>query len=127
MTDRVLVAAIMLLVFGGSAKVAFTAFDPKLGAATAYVRHSMRIAWVVAAILTIGASNLLADSTPKTVYTLPQDIRWLPDKQKPPGSFYAILRKAQDGCGELRIQHFPDGFTYPMHVNNAYLNFTIIK
>ena len=80
--------------------------------------------WV---ILALSASNALADSAPKTLYTLPQDIRWLPDTQKPPGSYYAILRAAQDGCGELRIQKFPDGYTYPMHVNKVYFIFTILK
>jgi hypothetical protein len=113
--------------FSASVNTAFAVLDAKLRAATDYAQHSMRISWIVVAVLALCASNALAGSTPKTVYTLPQDIRWLPDRQKPPGSFYAILRKAHDGCGELRIQHFPDGYTYPMHVNNDYLIFTIIK
>jgi hypothetical protein len=122
--DDVIVFAVA---FGASVKIAFAALGAKLGAATDYARHSMQISWKVVAVLALCASNALADSPPKTVYTLPQDIRWLPDRRKPPGSFYAILRKAQDGCGELRIQKFPDGFTYPMHVNNADHIFTILK
>ena len=78
-------------------------------------------------LLALFASNAFADSTTKTLFTLPQDIRWLPDTQKPPGSYYAILRREQNGCGELRIQKFPDGYTYPMHVNNVYRIFTILK
>jgi hypothetical protein len=113
--------------FVASVKIAFAAFDAKLGAAIDCARRSMQISWIVVAVLALCASNALAGSAPKTVYTLPQDIRWLPDRQKPPGSFYAILRKAQDGCGELRIQRFPDGFTYPMHVNNADHIFTVLK
>lgn len=87
----------------------------------------MRTVGILGVILALCPSNALADSTPKTLYTFPQDIRWLPDTQKPPGSYYAILRGSQDGCGELRIQQFPDGYTYPMHVNNAYFIFTILK
>jgi len=87
---------------------------------------AMRTLRIVGALLALSASNAFADSTP-TIYTLPQDIQWQPDNEKPPGSYYAILHTAQEGCGELRIQKFPDGYTYPMHVNNVPRIYTVLK
>jgi hypothetical protein len=88
----------------------------------------MRTVSIIGLALALGASNALAESMPKTIYTLPQDIRWLPDREKPAGSYYAILHTAEEGgCGELRIQKFPDGYTYPMHVNNVSRIYTVLR
>jgi hypothetical protein len=70
-----------------------------------------------------------ADST-KTIYTLPQNMRWIPDTTKgvPPGSYYAVLRgKVGDKCDEVLLAKFPDGFVYPWHVNHEYDLYTILK
>lgn len=65
-----------------------------------------------------------------TVYTLPQDVRWIPDTSRgtPPGSFYANLRgKDSDKCGQLTRIKFPSGFVYPWHVNNIYGIYTVLQ
>ncbi|HTA39924.1 MAG TPA: hypothetical protein VK760_12650 [Candidatus Acidoferrales bacterium] len=66
----------------------------------------------------------------QTIYTVPQDIHWLPDPDKAgsSGAYYAYVRgKAGDACDWATMEKFPDGFVYPMHVNHAYLLFTVIK
>jgi hypothetical protein len=84
----------------------------------------------LAIALTMFGSAAAADST-KTVYVLPQNIHWFPvtkARSGPVGSHYAYLRgKLGDKCDWVRLNKFPDGFFYPMHVNNAYWLFTVIK
>ena len=66
----------------------------------------------------------------ETTYTLPRDVRWIPDTTKgvPAGSYYAYLRgKETDKCGQLVRVKFPDGFVYPWHVNHEYDIFTILQ
>ena len=73
------------------------------------------------------AGAVRAEST-KTVYTLPKDIHWLPEPDRPPGSYYAYVRgKEGDACDWATMEKFPDGYVFPMHVNHAYLLFTVIK
>ena len=59
-----------------------------------------------------------------TIYTLPNQVHWIPDrsmKNEPRGAFYAILRgKDADKCGQVYLVKFPAGFIYPWHVNNSY-------
>ena len=87
----------------------------------------MRISLLVGVMIALTSLGANAQPATETSYTLPQDIRWVPDTEKPPGAFYAILRPERRGCGGLRIQKFAGGYEFPMHVNNAYLIFTIIK
>ena len=57
-----------------------------------------------------------------TIYTLPQNIHWIPDTSKgvPHGSAYALLRgKMSDKCGTILRGKFPDGFVYPWHANHV--------
>jgi hypothetical protein len=77
-----------------------------------------------------------------TLYTLPQDVHWMPvtGKGVPSGASYAIVagkapshsaapRRAaiRDMCDVLFRYRFPDGFVYPWHVNNEYDIFTVLK
>lgn len=87
----------------------------------------MRFLLLLAVIIALTPPSANAQPAIETSYTLPQDIRWVPDTGKPPGAFYAMLRPERGGCGGLRIQKFADGYEFPMHVNNAYFIFTIIK
>jgi len=76
-----------------------------------------------------GGTVSAADSG-KTVYTVPSDIHWLPltGKGIPVGATYAVLRgKESDSCDWATMNKFPDGFVFPMHVNHAYLLFTIVE
>ncbi|MDQ6931662.1 MAG: hypothetical protein M3160_00650 [Candidatus Eremiobacteraeota bacterium] len=73
--------------------------------------------------------SAVADAA-QTVYTLPKDIQWIPDKTKgvPPGSFYAYLRgKDGDRCGQLVRVKFTNGFVYPWHVNHDYSLYIVQK
>jgi len=72
----------------------------------------------------------LARADTQTIYTLPQQIHWVPltGKNVPTGAFYAILRgKENDKCGQVVVNKFPDRFVYPWHVNNSYDLYTILK
>lgn len=72
----------------------------------------------------------LARAATQTVYTLPQDIAWIPLRgtNVPAGAFYAILRgNESDKCGQVELKKFPDGFIYPWHVNRSYDLYTILK
>jgi hypothetical protein len=83
----------------------------------------------LAFIFLMSAHAAGAEST-GTLYTLPQNIHWLrtPAGSGPVGAFYAYVRgKAGDKCDWATMEKFPDGFVFPMHVNHAYLLFTIIK
>lgn len=77
-----------------------------------------------------------------TVYTLPQDIRWLPvtGKGVPSGATYAIVagkrpsRPPSQGnaavrgmCDVVFRYKFPAGFVYPWHVNDEYDIYTVLK
>ena len=65
-----------------------------------------------------------------TIMTLPRDVVWIRDTSKngPHGSYYAYLRgKRGDDCDWLRINKFPSGYEYPVHVNHAYWLFTILS
>jgi quercetin dioxygenase-like cupin family protein len=86
--------------------------------------------------LAIGLSVLIAVGSvavadpAKTIYTLPQDIRWLriTGDGVPKGAYYAYLRGNQgDACGSVVINRFPNGFVYPWHVNHEYDLITILK
>lgn len=87
----------------------------------------MRTPLLVALTLGFCALRAAAEPAPQTIYTAPKDIKWLPDLEKPPGAFFAILRPERDRCGGLRIQRFPNGYEFPMHVNKVYLIFTIVR
>lgn len=57
-----------------------------------------------------------------TIYTLPQNIHWVPDTSTgvPRGSYYALIRgKITDKCGTILRGKFPDGFVYPWHTNHV--------
>lgn len=76
-----------------------------------------------------------------TLYTLPQDVQWMPvtGKGVPSGATYAIVagkapshpslqRSAIRGmCDVLFRYRFPDGFVYPWHVNNEYDIYIVLK
>jgi hypothetical protein len=65
-----------------------------------------------------------------TVYILPANAHWIPltGKDVQPGGFYAILRgKDTDKCGQIYRMKFPDGYTYPWHVNNISGIYTVLK
>jgi hypothetical protein len=77
-----------------------------------------------------------------TLYTLPQEIHWMPvtGKGVPRGATYAIVagkapshrpspeRGAIRGtCDVLFRYRFPDGFVYPWHVNDEYDIYTVLK
>jgi hypothetical protein len=87
----------------------------------------------LAAVLTLAflvAGGGVRAETPKTVYTLPQDIHWVPITTKgvPPGAFRALIRgKSGDKCDVLELAKFPDAFVYPWHVNDEYDIYTIVK
>ena len=87
---------------------------------------------------TILATLVLAS----TLYTLPQDVHWMPvtGKGVRSGATYAIVagkvpshplslqRGAIRGmCDVLFRYRFPDGYVYPWHVNNEYDIYTILK
>ncbi len=82
----------------------------------------------ICALLAWGGSA--AANGTQTVYTLPKDIRWIPDKTGgvPPGSFYAYLRgKDSDKCGQLVRVKFTSNFVYPWHANNDYSLYIVQK
>jgi hypothetical protein len=77
-----------------------------------------------------------------TLYTLPQDVHWMPvtGKGVPSGATFSIVagktlshppsleRGAIRGmCDVLFRYRFPDGFVYPWHVNNEYDIYTVLK
>jgi hypothetical protein len=75
----------------------------------------------------MSASAAGAEST-ATVYTLPQDIHWLPEPDGPAGAYYAYVRgKSGDKCDWAIMNKFSDKYVFPMHVNHGYYLFTIIK
>lgn len=58
----------------------------------------------------------------QTVYTLPQNVHWLPltGPGVPRGGSYAMLRGKSDGaCDSLMRIRFPDGYVFPWHVNHG--------
>jgi hypothetical protein len=90
-------------------------------------RRLLALGLTLALLVAAGAAR--AESS-KTIYTLPQDVRWMPVTSSgvPPGSFRAILRgKFTNKCDTIVLRKFPDGFVYPWHVNYDYLLFTILK
>jgi hypothetical protein len=77
-----------------------------------------------------------------TLYTLPQEIHWMPvtGKNVPSGATYAIVAgKASSHpkslesdaiggmCDVVFRYRFPNGFVYPWHVNNEYDIYTVLK
>lgn len=66
----------------------------------------------------------------QTIYTLPQNMHWVPitGKGVPPGASYAQLRgKTEDSCDGLVRNKFPNGFVYPWHVNNVSAIYTVLS
>lgn len=89
--------------------------------------------------MTIMVATLVLAST---LYTLPQDVHWMPVAGKgiPNGATYAIVagkvpshptaseKGALRGmCDVLYRYRFPNGFVYPWHVNNEYDIYTVLK
>jgi hypothetical protein len=64
---------------------------------------------------------LAATLAAQTIYTLPQDLHWIPTTGKgvSPGAFYAMIRgKDTDSCNTLVRNKFPSGYVYPWHTND---------
>ncbi len=92
------------------------------------MRWQLLAAGITFALVTFAAG--VGAEPAATVYTLPQDIHWLPltGKGVPGGAFYAYVRgKQSDRCDWIMLTKFSNGFVYPMHVNDAYLLFTVLK
>lgn len=90
--------------------------------------RAMRAVLPAFTLLTFSVWN--AASASETRYTLPRNIQWIPTAAKgvPGHYYYAYLRgKATDKCGQLMRVKFPDGFTYPWHVNNQYSIVTVLQ
>ena len=57
-----------------------------------------------------------------TMYTLPQNVHFVPDNTKgvPAGSYHADLRgKSTDKCDQIIRRKFISGFTYPWHTTEG--------
>jgi hypothetical protein len=73
---------------------------------------------------------LVALAAIQTIYTLPQNVRWVPltGKDVAPGGFRADIRgKENDACGQLLGRKFRDGYVFPMHVNGVYGIYMVIQ
>jgi hypothetical protein len=79
-------------------------------------------------LLTASAPSPAAASA--TQYTVPNEIRWIPQTLKGANKAYfrADLRGTEsDKCGQLIRYKLPDGFFAPWHVNNQYGIYTILQ
>jgi hypothetical protein len=81
--------------------------------------------------LTLSAASAQSPAAASaTQYTVPNEIRWIPQTLKGAnkGYFRADLRGTEsDKCGQLIRYELPDGFFAPWHVNNQYGIYTILQ
>lgn len=84
----------------------------------------------LAALFLFTASAQSPAPASQTHYTVPREIRWIPQTLKgaPMGYFRADLRGTESNrCGELIRYKLPDGFFAPWHVNNQYAIYTVLQ